>query len=63
MQQPYGRVMVLHLTILGGAFLMAALHSPVVGLLLLVVLKIVLDLRGHFKERKKFARPVTHPAL
>ena len=55
MQQPYGRIVVLHLAILGGGFLMLALHSPMVGLLLLVALKIALDLRGHFAERKKFA--------
>jgi len=55
MQQPYGRVVVLHLTILFGGFLMMALHSPVWGLLLLVGLKIMLDLRGHFAERRKFA--------
>ena len=55
MQQPYGRIVVLHLTILGGGFLVMALHSPELGLLLLVALKIVLDLRGHFAERKKFA--------
>jgi hypothetical protein len=55
MQQPYGRIVVLHLAILGGGFLMMALHSPAVGLLLLVALKIALDLRGHFAERKKFA--------
>jgi hypothetical protein len=34
---------------------MLALHSPEVGLLLLVALKIALDLRGHFAERKKFS--------
>jgi hypothetical protein len=34
---------------------MMALHSPTVGLLLLVALKIALDLRGHFAERKKFS--------
>jgi hypothetical protein len=55
MQQPYGRIVVLHLAILGGGFLMAALHSPTIGLLLLVALKIALDVRGHFAERKKFA--------
>jgi hypothetical protein len=55
MSQPYGRIVVLHLTILFGGFLMMALHSPVWGLLLLVALKIALDLRGHFAERKKFA--------
>ena len=55
MQQPYGRILVLHLSILFGGFLMMALHSPVWGLLLLVGLKIVIDLRGHFAERNKFA--------
>jgi len=55
MNQPYGRVMVLHLTILGGGFLMLALHSPLAGLALLVLLKLVLDLRAHWREREKFA--------
>lgn len=55
MQQPYGRVVVLHVAILGGGFLVMALHSPELGLLLLVALKIAFDLRGHFAERKKFA--------
>ena len=55
MQQPYGRIVVMHVAILGGGFLMLALHSPTVGLLLLVALKITFDLRGHFAERKKFA--------
>lgn len=58
MQQPYGRIIVLHLTILFGGFLMMAMHSPVWGLLLLVGLKIVLDLRGHFAERRKFGATV-----
>jgi hypothetical protein len=57
MQQPYGRIVVLHLAILGGGFLMLALHSPAVGLLLLVALKTALDLRGHLKERQKFSAP------
>jgi hypothetical protein len=55
MSQPYGRIVVLHLAILGGGFLVMALHSPLLGLLLLVALKIALDLRGHFAERRKFA--------
>lgn len=55
MAQPYGRIFVLHLTIIFGGFLMMALHSPAWGLLLLVALKIALDLRGHLAERKKFA--------
>lgn len=59
MQQPYGRVVVLHLTILLGAFLMAALKSPTVGLALLVILKIGLDVRAHLRERRKFAAAKT----
>ncbi len=55
MQQPYGRIVMLHLAILGGGFLVMALHSPLLGLLLLVALKIAFDLRGHFAERKKFS--------
>lgn len=55
MQQPYGRIVVMHLAILGGAFLMAALHSPVWGLVFLIALKIALDVREHLKERNKFA--------
>lgn len=51
-------VLVLHLAILFGGFLMLALHSPVRGLLLLVALKIALDLRGHSAERRRFAGTV-----
>jgi hypothetical protein len=58
MMQPYGRIVVLHIALLGSGFLMVALHSPVIGLLLLVVLKTALDLRGHLRERKKFAEVV-----
>lgn len=61
MQQPYGRIVVLHIAILGGGFLVMALHSPVAGLLLLVGLKIALDLRGHFAERRKFAGQAPAP--
>jgi hypothetical protein len=54
MNQPYGRIMVMHFTILIGGFMMMALHSPVAGLILLVVLKTVFDLNSHVGERKKF---------
>jgi hypothetical protein len=54
MMQPYSRVMVLHIAILGGGILMAALGSPMWGLLLLIGLKVALDLRSHLKERKRF---------
>ena len=55
MSQPYGRIMVMHFAILFGGFLIMALHSPIVGLLLLVVLKTAFDLGSHVGERKKFA--------
>jgi len=55
MLQPYGRILVLHVALLGGAFLIQALRSPLFGLLLLVVLKTGLDLAGHLRERSKFS--------
>ena len=55
MMQPYGRIVVLHITIIFGGFLVMALHSPVLGLLLLVVLKTLMDLGGHLRERRKYS--------
>lgn len=54
MSAPYGRIVVLHLTILIGGALVMFMGSPMVGLLLLVVLKTGLDLRALLKS--------THPA-
>jgi hypothetical protein len=50
MGQPYGRVIILHVTILFGGFLMMILGSPVIGLILLIVLKTVIDIRAHLRE-------------
>ncbi|MBI2780272.1 MAG: hypothetical protein HYX55_00560 [Chloroflexi bacterium] len=50
MGAPYGRVVVLHLTILFGAFAVAFLGSPVAALLLLVGLKTALDVGLHRRE-------------
>lgn len=50
MGRPYGRVVVLHLAILGGGFLVLTLGSPLVPLALLVLLKTGLDLRAHVRE-------------
>jgi hypothetical protein len=46
-------VVVLHLTILLGGFLVMALRLPVVGAFLLVVLKIGVDLRAHLREHAR----------
>lgn len=53
MGRPYGRVVVLHITIIFGGFLLMALNSPAAGLLLFIVLKILMDLAAHFREHKK----------
>jgi hypothetical protein len=50
MMQPYGRVVVLHLAILGGGFLVMLMGMPVVGLTLLIALKIGLDVLAHAKQ-------------
>ena len=55
MMAPYGRVVVLHIAILLGAFLAAFLKSAYGVLIVLVVLKIVLDVRLHLKERESGA--------
>jgi hypothetical protein len=53
MMQPYARVVVLHVTILAGGFLVAALGTPIAALVLLIVLKTVIDVRSHLGEHRK----------
>ena len=55
MGQPYGRVIVLHLTVLFGGWVVMLLGSPLFALVLLVVLKTAADRRAHQAERRKFA--------
>ncbi len=50
MMLPYARVVVLHLTIIFGAFVVALLGAPIGALLVLVGLKTVLDVRLHRRE-------------
>ena len=52
MGAPYARVVVLHLTILFGAFAVAILGAPIAALLLLVGLKTALDLGLHRREHR-----------
>jgi len=56
MMQPYGRIVVLHIAIIGGGFLILALGSPTAALALLVLLKIFLDVAAHAREHS-LARP------
>lgn len=52
MHAPYGRVIVMQVTIILGGILAQVLRSPLWALLVLVVLKIVLDLRAHIREHR-----------
>jgi hypothetical protein len=53
MSAPYGRVVILHVTIVLGAFVVAFLGSPIWALVLMVVLKTVADLAAHLAERQR----------
>ncbi|MBN2346455.1 MAG: hypothetical protein JXO51_08680 [Candidatus Aminicenantes bacterium] len=54
--QPYRRVIIMHLTIILGGFLVQALDSPLGVLLVLVALKILIDLMAHGWEHRGDAR-------
>ncbi|HKW41478.1 MAG TPA: DUF6498-containing protein [Gemmatimonadales bacterium] len=61
MSRPYGRVMVLHVVILLGGFLVQLVGSPLIPLALLVVLKTGLDFTAHLREHAP--RAAAMPAL
>jgi len=50
MIQPYGRVVVLHVAIIGGGFLILLVGAPSAALALLILLKIGLDVLMHVKQ-------------
>lgn len=55
MFRPYGRIIVMHLTIIFGAGLAMALGSPLPMVAILNAGKILIDMRLHEKERAKLA--------
>jgi len=57
MVRPYGRVVILHVTILAGGLLAKAMGAPTVALVVLVGLKTAMDLRAHLAERRKLGSP------
>jgi hypothetical protein len=56
-RQMYGRLVILHLTILFGAFVSLAIGSPIGAIVVLVLLKTGLDLRLHLREHDRLAGP------
>jgi hypothetical protein len=56
---PYGRLVVLHVTIIVGGIFILGLGQPVALVALLVVLKIIVDLGFHLFERKRFQGTAT----
>jgi hypothetical protein len=50
MPRPYGRIVVMHLTILLGAFLVTQSGSPAWALAVMVGVKILIDLVAHFRS-------------
>ena len=53
MGQPYKRVVIMHLAVLAGGFLVMTLQSPMPLLLVLIALKIGLDVFMHLREHGK----------
>jgi Family of unknown function (DUF6498) len=52
MIQPYGRLVIMHMTIIVGAFVSIFLGTPLGSLLVLVVLKTALDLLFHLRQHR-----------
>jgi hypothetical protein len=59
MAQPYGRVVLLHVTILAGGFAAMMLGGSVVALFLLVALKTAVDVRAHLREHSRAVERVS----
>jgi hypothetical protein len=58
MGAPYGRVVVLHITIILGSMVTAFLGAPVGALLILVTLKTAFDLSLHLREHRSSGPPL-----
>jgi MFS superfamily sulfate permease-like transporter len=52
MTEPYQRIVIMHITIILGAFLVLALNSAMLALLLLISMKIAADVKAHLKQHK-----------
>ncbi|POG53889.1 DUF6498-containing protein [Haloferax marisrubri] len=61
MSEPYRRVIVLHLTIILGAFLVAASGAPAAALVVMVVVKTALDAGAHLREHARAKKRANRP--
>ncbi len=50
MAEPYQRVVIMHVTLIIGGALRLLLNAPLAALILLILLKIVVDLKAHQKQ-------------
>ncbi len=50
MTRPYGRVAILHFTIILGGFFAMAFRSATPALILLIVIKVIFDIKSHVRE-------------
>jgi len=55
MMRPYGRIIVVHIFIIAGAFIVTGMNSPLIAMVLFVVIKTAVDLHMHQRERKLLA--------
>jgi hypothetical protein len=53
MAMPYPRIVLLHVSLLAGGFLLEMTGQPVAGLAIFVILKIGLDLKMHVREHQR----------
>jgi Family of unknown function (DUF6498) len=60
---PYGRLMVLHITIIFGALAISFTGAPVAAVAVLVALKIALDVGFHLAEHRSAGHPARDPQV
>ena len=60
---PYGRLVILHLTILLGAFAIMVIGAPVGAIAVLVALKTAMDLGFHLREHRNVAARPSEPVV
>lgn len=58
MQRPYHRVIILHVTILLGGFLVSFMNKAIMGLVVLLGVKIFIDIKAHVLEHQGRDMPI-----